>query len=92
MDLVLTCNGTVSQNRLVGYHLRSGENLQEILASMREMVEGIRTVPAAARLASDLGVELAISDTGARILLGKIEPRDVLEALMRRDLKEESEL
>ncbi len=91
-DLVLTCTGTLSRNRQVGHRLGSGESLQEILGSMREVAEGVRTAPAAARLASGLGVELPISDTVARILSGRIEPREALEALMRRDLKEESEL
>ncbi len=91
-DLVLTCTGTLSRNRQVGKRLGRGESLQEILGSMREVAEGVRTAPAATRLASGLGVELPISDMVARILAGKIEPREALQGLMRRELKEESRL
>ena len=91
-DLVLTCTGTLSRNRTVGKRLGQGESLEEILGSMREVAEGVRTAPAATRLAAGIGVELPITEAVTRILAGKIGPREALVALMRRELKEESEL
>lgn len=91
-DLVLTCTGTLSRNRSVGKRLGEGESLRVILGSMREVAEGVRTAPAATRLASGIGVELPISDAVARILAGKASPGEALEQLMRRELREESEL
>ncbi|HHQ49246.1 MAG TPA: NAD(P)-dependent glycerol-3-phosphate dehydrogenase [Acidobacteria bacterium] len=91
-DLVLTCTGTLSRNRSVGKRLGQGESLETILGSMREVAEGVRTAPAATRLASGIGVELPISDAVARILAGKASPKQALEQLMRRELREESEL
>jgi len=91
-DLILTCTGKLSRNRSVGYRLGRGESLQEILDSMREVAEGVRTAPAATRLASSLGVEMPISDAVTRILAGKIEAKEALAQLMRRELKEESQL
>jgi len=91
-DLVLTCTGTLSRNRSVGKRLGQGEKLEDILGSMREVAEGVRTAPAATRLAAGIGVELPISEAITRILAGKIAPREALIELMRRELKEESEL
>jgi len=59
---------------------------------MREVAEGVRTAPAVTRLASSIGVEMPISDAVTRILAGKVGPREALAQLMRRELKEESEL
>ena len=91
-DLVLTCTGTLSRNRTVGFRLGQGEKLEAILGSMREVAEGVRTAPAVARLSSSMKVEMPISDAVARILAGKITPHDALSQLMRRELKEESQL
>ena len=54
-DLVLTCTGELSRNRQLGRRLGKGEKLEDILSSMREVTEGVRTTPAAARLAKQLG-------------------------------------
>lgn len=41
-DLVLTCTGDQSRNRTVGLRLGRGERLAEIVASMKEVAEGVR--------------------------------------------------
>ncbi len=91
-DLVLTCTGGLSRNRQVGQRLGRGETLDEILGSMREVAEGVRTTPAAAKLATRLGVEMPITQSMARILTGQIDPKDALKELMSRQLKVETKL
>ncbi len=91
-DLVLTCTGGLSRNRSVGQRLGRGEALQQILASTREVAEGVRTSPAAARLAAANGVEMPIIHTVARLLAGETDPRTALRELMTRQLKVEAEL
>jgi glycerol-3-phosphate dehydrogenase (NAD(P)+) len=91
-DLVLTCTGGLSRNRTLGQRLGRGEPLQEILGSMREVAEGVRTTPAAAQLARDRGVEMPITDAIARLLGGETDPTTALRELMTRQLKVESEL
>ncbi len=91
-DLVLTCTGGLSRNRTLGQRLGRGESLSEILDSMREVVEGVRTTPAAAQLASDHGVEMPITDAVTRILAGDADPRVALRELMLRQLRVEAEL
>ena len=91
-DLVLTCTGGLSRNRTLGQRLGRGEKLDEILASQREVVEGVRTTPAAARLAEDHGVVMPITDAMTRLLHGETDPKTALRELMTRDLKVEAEL
>jgi len=59
---------------------------------MREVAEGVKTTPAAAKLASQLGVEMPITQSMARILAGEIAPKDALKGLMTRQLKVETQL
>ncbi len=91
-DLVLTCTGGLSRNRSLGQRLGRGERLAEILASSREVTEGVRTAPAAAALASRSGVEMPIIEAVTRLLSGEEDPREMLRRLMLRDLKLEKKL
>lgn len=91
-DLVLTCTGGLSRNRTLGQRLGRGERLGDILGSMREVVEGVRTAPAAAELARRHEVEMPITDAITKLLSGDAEPRQMLRELMTRNLKEEHRL
>jgi glycerol-3-phosphate dehydrogenase (NAD(P)+) len=91
-DLVLTCTGGLSRNRTLGQRLGRGESLDEILGSMREVVEGVRTSPAAARLAQEHGVEMPITEAMSRLLKGETDAPTALRELMTRELKVEAEL
>jgi len=90
-DLVLTCTGDLSRNRSVGIELARGRSLEEIVAGMSEVAEGIRTAAAAAELARRHGVEMPISDAVTQVLAGKLAPQDAAEQLMRRQLRPENE-
>jgi glycerol-3-phosphate dehydrogenase (NAD(P)+) len=91
-DLVLTCTGGLSRNRTLGQRLGRGESLDQILGSMREVVEGVRTSPAAARLAEQHGVVMPITEAMSQLLKGETDAKTALRALMTRELKVESEL
>ena len=91
-DLVLTCTGGLSRNRRVGQRIGHGETLEQVLGTMREVAEGVRTAPAAARLAREHGIEMPITEAVTAILAGEIEPREALKRLMTRELKPEAKL
>jgi len=91
-DLVLTSTGGLSRNRRVGQRLGQGERLEDILGSMREVVEGVRTAPAAARLATRVSVDMPITDAVTQLLAGESDPHALLRQLMLRELKEETKL
>jgi len=91
-DLVLTCTGGLSRNRRVGQRIGHGETLEQVLATMREVAEGVRTAPAAARLAREHGIEMPITEAVSAILAGEIAPREAVRLLMTRELKPEAKL
>jgi glycerol-3-phosphate dehydrogenase (NAD(P)+) len=88
-DLVLTCTGSLSRNRSVGVELGKGRKLVEILQSMHEVAEGVRTAGAAEALANVYSVEMPITRQVQRILQDKISPREAINELMERSLKNE---
>lgn len=88
-DLVLTCCGEASRNRTVGFRLGKGEKLKDILASMNEVAEGVITTQSAKKLSDKLGVELAITNEVYQMLYEDKDPKEVVKALMSRDLKRE---
>ncbi len=88
-DLVLTCTGGLSRNRRVGMQLGEGKNLEEILATMEMVAEGVRTTHAAVALARKHDVEMAIVFQMERLLRGETTPQDAIRALMSRPLKAE---
>lgn len=90
-DLVLTCTGGLSRNRTVGYRLGQGESLDEILAGMTAVAEGVRTAEAVRELAGRYEVEMPIADEVYRVLFENRRPVDAVRALMLRDPKAEHE-
>ena len=89
-DLVLTCTGDLSRNRFVGVELGRGRKLDEILASMRMVAEGVGTAAAARTLAQKAGVEMPITEQMFAVLHQGRSPKDALRELMERRLKSES--
>ena len=90
-DLVLTCTGHLSRNRLLGRELARGRSLAEIVGGMNMVAEGVETTRAAAVLARATGVEMPIVDQVHAILFEGMEPRRALAALLARPLKAETE-
>lgn len=88
-DLVLTCTGELSRNRTVGTRLGRGEGIEEILAEMRAVAEGVRTAPAVRALAGEFRVEMPIVEEVNAILEGTRRPLDAVTNLMLRDPKPE---
>jgi glycerol-3-phosphate dehydrogenase (NAD(P)+) len=88
-DLVLTCTGTASRNRSVGYRLGKGESLEQVLAEMTAVAEGVQTTRAAYELARRHRVEMPITEQMYGILYEGRAPSDALRTLMTRDPKPE---
>jgi len=88
-DLVLTCTGDLSRNRMVGLELAKGRKLDEIVQSMKMVAEGIKTTSATVDLAKRYSVEMPIAaQMFAMLHLGR-SPQDAIRQLMERSLKGE---
>ncbi len=88
-DLVLTCTGSLSRNRWVGFELGKGKKIRQILASMQSVAEGVKTTGATVALAQRLGVEMPITLQVHRLLQDRISPQEAIRELMERSLKNE---
>lgn len=88
-DLILTCYGTQSRNRRVGFELGQGHSLQQILAGMTMVAEGVGTTAALLALAKENHLELPITQQVHSILHLGNSPREAIRAIMERPLKRE---
>lgn len=88
-DLVLTCSGDLSRNRRVGLALGAGKKLDEIIADMKMVAEGVKTTRVARDLARKIGVPAPITEFMYGVLYEDKPARDALAQLMGRDLKHE---
>ena len=88
-DLVLTCTGDLSRNRTVGIALGEGKKLEDILAQMNMVAEGVETTKSAYHLAQKLDVDVPIINQMYAVLYNHKEPRQAVVELMRRSLKSE---
>ncbi|NOQ42002.1 MAG: NAD(P)H-dependent glycerol-3-phosphate dehydrogenase [Desulfuromusa sp.] len=89
-DLVLTCTGDLSRNRSVGIELGKGRKIDEILAGMQMVAEGVKTTLSAYQLADQLGVDVPIIEQMYLLLYQDKDPRQAVTDLMSRDLKAEA--
>lgn len=60
-DLVATCSSPLSRNRHVGTELGRGVSIDEIIESMNQVAEGVKTVGSVMTLAEEHDVELIIA-------------------------------
>ncbi len=88
-DLLLTCSGDLSRNRQVGLRLGRGETLKDIAGSLHMVAEGVRTTDAVYRLACAHSVEMPVTSGMYSVLYGGLPPREAVQALMGRALREE---
>ena len=86
---MLTCTGDLSRNRRVGLMLAEGRTLDDILAALGHVAEGVSTTREVAALAQRLGVEMPITQAMDDILAGRLNARDAVEQLLARDPKQE---
>lgn len=85
-DLTLTCQGEKSRNLQFGMALARQEGWNE---SLQGTVEGYHTAFSIEKLRKAYKVEMPISECVLRLIRGQISPKDVVSALMGRDLKQE---
>lgn len=71
-DLIVTCMSPHSRNRHVGEQLGRGRPLEEVVASMHMVAEGIKTAPSVRQLAQAYGVEMPICLEIDRVVSGEI--------------------
>ena len=90
-DLVLTCTDDLSRNRRMGLAIAAGKTVEETQEEIGQVVEGVKAAKAVHEVAEKLGIEMPIVNQVYRILYEGLSPREAVAALMRRELKRESD-
>ncbi|MBB5021104.1 NAD(P)H-dependent glycerol-3-phosphate dehydrogenase [Desulfurispira natronophila] len=88
-DLLLTCTGGLSRNRMVGQRLARGEKLAEIVESMAMVAEGVQTTQSTWELAQKLDVDMPITAELYQVLFAGKPVEQGIHDLMTRRLKSE---
>ena len=89
-DLITTCISPHGRNRTVGQRIGQGETLDDILADLGSVCEGVPTTKAVLQIAQRERVEMPICSAVASILFDGRDVREVLLELMTREPKAES--
>lgn len=88
-DLIATCNSPTSRNYKVGYALGQGKKLDEILANLGSVAEGVKTAEAVYNLSQKYNVEMPLSNEILKLIKGEVTPKEAINNMMNRDLKSE---
>ena len=88
-DLIATCSSPMSRNYTVGSMLGQGKKIDDILATLGSVAEGVKTSKAVCDLAQKLGIEVPVSSAIYEAVYTDITPQEVLSKLMNRKLKKE---
>ena len=88
-DLIATCSSKQSRNNTVGLQLGQGQRIDDVLASMSMVAEGVKSSPSVLDLARRHGVEMPITEQVVGVCHhGRTAP-EALGALMQRSRKSE---
>lgn len=88
-DLILTCTGDLSRNRRVGLALGHGVALEQAVAGLGHVAEGVWSAAALVERARAVGVEMPIAESICDVLQERCSPRAALERLLSRDPRAE---
>jgi glycerol-3-phosphate dehydrogenase (NAD(P)+) len=90
-DLVATCSSALSRNRSVGFKLGQGQKLDDIIAEMSMVAEGVKSCGVVMELAEQYNVEMPISEEVYKVIHDGNTVMDAYKGLVRRPLGSESD-
>lgn len=81
-DLIATCSSPLSRNYRVGYAFGSGKDLDEAVAELGEVAEGVNTLAQVKRYADDKGIYMPLVQGLYTLIYDKVPLSDVIMKLM----------
>ncbi|MGD2118411.1 MAG: NAD(P)H-dependent glycerol-3-phosphate dehydrogenase [Chromatiales bacterium] len=90
-DLVLTCTDDQSRNRRLGLALASGMNIEQAKQQIGQEVEGIATAREVYKKATELNIEMPITEQAYRVLYEGLDPHDAVTQLLSRETRAEQD-
>ena len=88
-DLVMTATEDQSRNRTVGLRLGRGEKIDQIIASLGSVAEGVSTAPLVEQLAAKVSLDVPLTALIVKLLKDEIAPLQLASALLSRPLRSE---
>lgn len=88
-DLVVSCVSQHGRNRRVGERIARGESLDDVLATIPGVPEGVLTCRAVVDIADERGVEVPIAREVYEVLYNGKSPTEAVQDLMTRPQKDE---
>ncbi len=82
-DLIATCVSPQSRNRHVGLQLAKGLTIDEVIAEMVMVAEGVKSAPAVMALAREHEVSMPIAEDVYKVLMGESTARRAFRGLLR---------
>ncbi|HCM91885.1 MAG TPA: NAD(P)H-dependent glycerol-3-phosphate dehydrogenase [Lachnospiraceae bacterium] len=89
-DLIVTCASMHSRNRRAGILMGQGKTMDEAMAEVKMVVEGVYSAKAAKALGEKYGVDLPIIDQVNKVLFENKPAAEAVKDLMLRDRRDES--
>lgn len=90
-DLIVTCTSMHSRNRRAGILIGQGKSLEETLAEVKMVVEGITATEVAYEVSKKLGIDMPITSAIYSVLHEGANPNEVVADLMMRNKTHEIE-
>ncbi len=88
-DLIVTCASMHSRNRRAGILIGQGKSMEEAMAEVKQVVEGVYSAKAASGLARKYEIEMPIVDKVNEVLFEGLPAKQAMRELMLRDRKNE---
>ena len=88
-DLIATASSPYSRNYTVGSMIAKGKKIDDILAELGSVAEGVKTSKALCELAKKLNIDVPVANAIYEAVYTDITPKEILDKLMNRKLKEE---
>lgn len=89
-DLIVTASSMNSRNFQCGLKIGQGMSVKDALASMKQTVEGIKTIEASYKIGIKYNLDLPIINSAYDVIKENVEPYDALYKIMSRKLKDEN--
>jgi glycerol-3-phosphate dehydrogenase (NAD(P)+) len=90
-DLIATCTSSQSRNHSVGVELGKGRDIEDIIADMFMVAEGVKSAPVVVGLAQQYGVEMPIAEEVLQVVTPGGGGRNSIRGLLRIAAGAESE-
>lgn len=89
-DLIATCTSPLSRNRHVGVELGKGRHIDDIIAGMNMVAEGVKSAPTVMALADKYDLAMPIARDVYDVTQGKRDAQEVFRGLLRSSVGDEA--